>query len=255
LELQVGTPKLILKKRSTLTVTTRFNGIVYAVSGAAVVLTYSPPPTVIRRSNSIQEIIKGVDYGGMLLLAGSLACLVIGLTWGGTTYVWHSATIVGTLVGGCVGLVVFGVFEWKGKRSGALLDHRLFENYNFAILCFVCLIDGMLLLGINVLYAQEIPDLWNAEPVRIAVILSPYLITSTVGCLPAGWIMGKTRSYRVLLIAALLWCSLFTGELNPTSTQQPSLTFTCAKGLWLWSTHTDCLGHSHFPHSSVSGLQ
>jgi len=190
----------------------RFNGIVYAISGLAVLLTYQPPPTAIRRSNSIREILLGIDYIGMVLLAGSLACLVIGFTWGGTTYAWSSGTIVGTLVAGCVGLVAFGIFEWKLCGNNALLDHRLFENYNFPILCFVCLIDGMLLLGINVLYAQEIPDLFIADAVRIAVILSPYLITSTVGCLPAGWIMGKTKSYRAILIAALLWCSLFTGK-------------------------------------------
>lgn len=174
-------------------------------------LTYQPPPTAIRRSTSLRDIASSIDYLGMLLLAGSLACVVIGLTWGGTTYAWRSRQVVGTLTGGCVGLILFAVFEWKGKTSGTLLDHRLFANNNFPILCFVCLIDGMLLLGVNVLYAQEIADILNADAVRIAVILSPYLITSTVGCLPAGWIMGKTKSYRVFLIAALLWCTLFTG--------------------------------------------
>ncbi|KAK5702311.1 hypothetical protein LTR17_022425 [Elasticomyces elasticus] len=187
----------------------RFNGICFAVAGLAVLLAYQPPPTAIRRSTALHEIIRGIDYIGILLLAGSLACLVIALTWGGSTYTWHSSMIIGLLVGGCVGLVAFGLYEWKAKKP--LLDHRLFANYNFPILCFVCLVDGMMLLGINVLYSQEIPDLFQADAVRIAVILSPYLVTSTVGCLPAGWIMGKTKSYRVLLIAALLWCALFTG--------------------------------------------
>lgn len=190
----------------------RFNGIAFALSGIAVLVTYQPPPTAIRRSNTLKEIFTNIDYIGMVLLAGSLACIVIGLTWGGSTYAWNSAMVIGTLVGGCVGLVAFGLFEWTVKKSGALLDHRLFMSYNFPILCFVCLIDGMLLLGINVLYAQEIPDLWTSDATRIAVILSPYLITSTIGCIPAGWIMGKTKSYRMLLIIALLWCSLFTGE-------------------------------------------
>lgn len=193
----------------------RLNGIIFATSGFAVLATYHPPPTTIRRSNTLQEIFSSIDYIGMVLLAGSLACIVIGLTWGGGAYAWSSAMIIGTLAGGFVGLVAFGIFEWTVKKSDALLDHRLFKNNNFPILCFVCLIDGMLLLGINVLYAQEIPDLWDADPIRISVILSPYLITSTVGCIPAGWIMGKTKSYRMLLIIALVWCGLFTGKQNP----------------------------------------
>lgn len=137
--------------------------------------------------------------------------VTIALTWGGTTYAWNSGVIIGTLVAGCVGLLVFGLFEYRFKTSNGILDHRLFTNMNFPILCFVCLVDGMLLLGINVLYAQEIADLFSSDALRISVILTPYLITSTVGCLPAGWIMGKTHSYRTLLIGALVWCALFTG--------------------------------------------
>ncbi|EMC96069.1 hypothetical protein BAUCODRAFT_25017 [Baudoinia panamericana UAMH 10762] len=189
----------------------RLNGIVYAVSALSVLALYQPPPTAIRRSASIREILLGVDYIGMVLLAGSFACIVLGLTWGGTAYPWRSGIIIGTLTGGCAGLVIFGLFEWLVKREGALLDRRLFGSPNFPILCFVCLIDGMLLLGINVLYAQEIGDLFASQAVRIAVILSPFLITSTVGCLPAGYAMGRTKSYRILLVASLLWCSLFTG--------------------------------------------
>jgi hypothetical protein len=131
--------------------------------------------------------------------------------WGGSTYPWNSGQVIGTLVAGCVGLVIFGLFEWLIKKENGLLDHRLFETFNFPILCLVCLVDGMLLLGVNVLYAQEIATLFSSDALRIAVILSPYLITSTLGCLPAGFIMGKTKSYRVLLVISLLWCALFTG--------------------------------------------
>lgn len=182
----------------------------------------------MRRSTSLSQLFLGFDYVGTLLLAGSLACckfifnqmilcadmfkVVVGLTWGGSAYAWSSAMITGLLVGGCIGLVVFGLFEWKIKKTGALLDHRLFTGFNFPVLCFICLIDGMLLLGINVLYSQEIAALFGGDPIRIATILSPYLITSTLGCLPAGWIMGKTKSYRPLLIGSLVWCALFTGQ-------------------------------------------
>lgn len=151
--------------------------------------------------------------------------MIIGLTWGGSTYAWNSGTIIGTLVAGCVGLVVFGLFEYKIKTSNGILDHRLFDTLNFPVLCFVCMVDGMLLLGINVLYSQEIADLFSNDAIRIAVILIPYLITSTAGCLPAGWIMGKTQSYRILLIAALLWCSLFTGLMGLVDASKLKMAF------------------------------
>ncbi|KIW19448.1 hypothetical protein PV08_00020 [Exophiala spinifera] len=196
----------------------RLNGIVYAIAGISVLLSYRPPPTAIRRTTNLREIILGCDFIGVILLAGSFACIVIALTWGGSQYAWSSGMIVGLLVGGCIGLVVFGLYEWKGARSNAVLDHRLFDSANFPILCFICLIDGMLLLGVNVLYSHEIPAVFGGDAVRTAVILSPYLITSTLGCLPAGLIMGRTKAYRTLLVSALLFVSLFTGLmalLNP----------------------------------------
>jgi MFS family permease len=187
-----------------------FNAFVYAVTGVAVFATYFPPPPLLRRQGEGKSLLSHVDYVGILLLCGSLASLLLGLTWGGTTYAWSSGTIIATLTCGCVGLAIFGLWEWLGKKDG-LFDHRLLQTANFLILLVVCCIDGMLLLGVNVLYAQEIADLFSTDPVRIAVILCPYLITSTFGCFPAGWIMARTKSYRTLLVGALLWCSLFLG--------------------------------------------
>ena len=73
------------------------------------------------------------------------------------------------------------------------------------------MVDSMLLLGVNVSYSQEIADLFTTDAVNIALILSPYLIISTFGCLPTRFIMAKTKSYRILLVEAPLWCGLFTG--------------------------------------------
>lgn len=71
----------------------------------------------------------------------------------------------------------------------------------------------MLLLGVNVLYSNEIRDIFGTTPVATAVILCAFLITSTAGCVPFGLLMTRTKSYRIMLTSALVWCSLFTGEL------------------------------------------
>jgi MFS family permease len=187
-----------------------FNGIIYSVTALSVTATYFPPRPVLGRHHVMKEILSSVDYIGILAMSGSFASIIIGLTWGGSTYPWNSKQVIATLTIGCVGLVLFGLYEAFIVKEG-ILDHRLFHTMNFPILLFVCTIDGMLLLGVNVLYSQEIFDLFSDNAIRIAVILSPYLITSTFGCIPAGWLMASTRSYRILLVSALFWCSLFTG--------------------------------------------
>ncbi|KAH7420217.1 major facilitator superfamily permease [Cadophora sp. MPI-SDFR-AT-0126] len=187
-----------------------FNGIIYGVTALSIAVTYFPPRPVLGRHQVLKEILSGVDYIGILTMSGSFSALIIGITWGGSTYAWDSKQVIATLTVGCVGLVLFGLYEAFIVKEG-ILDHRLFQTMNFPILLFVCTIDGMLLLGVNVLYSQEIFALFSQNAVRIAVILSPYLITSTFGCIPSGWVMASTKSYRILLISALFWCSLFTG--------------------------------------------
>lgn len=201
-----------------------FNGIIYGFTSLSITLTYFPPKPRLGRRSQLGSIFAGVDYIGILIMSASFASLVIGITWGGSTYPWSSKQVVAPLVCGCVGLVMFGLYEAFVVKEG-ILDHRLFQTMNFPILLFVCTIDGMLLLGVNVLYSQEIFDLFSQNAVRIAVILSPYLITSTFGCIPAGWIMASTKSYREMLVAALFWCSLFTGLMGLINANRLSWTY------------------------------
>ncbi|KAI1842923.1 hypothetical protein JX266_010941 [Neoarthrinium moseri] len=188
-----------------------FNGIIYGLTGLSVALTYFPPePRLGRNKTLLAKILTDIDYIGILIMTGAFASLIIGLTWGGSTYPWSDGRVIATLVIGCVLLIAFGLFERLVVKEG-ILDHRLFQSRNFAILLLVCTIDGILLLGVNVLYSQEIFDLFTQDAVTVAVILSPYLVPSTFGCVPAGWIMARTKSYRMLLVLAMFWCSLFAG--------------------------------------------
>ncbi|KAA8564534.1 hypothetical protein EYC84_011457 [Monilinia fructicola] len=199
-----------------------FNGIIYGITAVAVGLTYFPPRPRLGRHKMLNSITSEIDYIGIILMSGSFASLVIGITWGGTTYAWGSGQVIGALTAGSIGLLIFGLYE-AFVVTGGIFDHRLFETMNFPILLFVCTIDGMLLLGVNVLYAQEIYDLFSTNAVRIAVILSPYLITSTFGCLPAGWVMASTKSFRWMLVGSLFWCALFTGLMAMVNSSRLSM--------------------------------
>jgi MFS family permease len=194
------------------------NAFVYGASALCVTAFYHPPPTGLRRQgHQVRELLAKIDFIGIILFTGSIASLVIALTWGGATYPWSSGRIIAPLTISCIGLVVFGIWERMGTKEG-LLDHRMFYTRNFPILLFVCIIDGMLLLGVNVLFSQQIAALFTHDAVKIATVLTPFLATSAFGCLPAGWFMARTKSYRIMLVGALVWCSLFTGMTESSST-------------------------------------
>ncbi|ENH73508.1 Putative MFS-type transporter C16A3.17c [Fusarium oxysporum f. sp. cubense race 1] len=195
------------------------NAFVYGTTTVLVTCFYHPPPTTLRRQQSrLDDLFAQVDYFGIMLFVGSIASIMIGLTWGGNTYPWSSSQVLASLVIGCVGLLAFGLYERLFTRQG-IFHHDMFVSRNFPILLFVCVVDGMLLLGVNVLFSQQIASMFTTDAVKIATILTPYLATSAFGCLPAGILMARTKSYRTILVASLIWCSLFVGLmalLNPS---------------------------------------
>ncbi|KAF2665100.1 MFS general substrate transporter [Microthyrium microscopicum] len=187
------------------------NAFHYGASAILVFAFYHPPPTTLRRQMAaLKEIAGKIDYVGIVLFSGSIASLIIALTWGGQTYPWSAGRVVAPLTIGAIGLVAFGFYERLGYKEG-ILDHRMFITRNFPILLIVCVIDGMLLLGVNVMFSQQVAALYTHDAVKIATVLTPYLATSAFGCFPAGAIMARTKSYRTLLVGALFWCSLWSG--------------------------------------------
>ena len=55
--------------------------------------------------------IRSYRCSGNLLCIGSTTAFVIGLTWGGVTHPWSSASVLVPLIVGAVGLVVFVAYE------------------------------------------------------------------------------------------------------------------------------------------------
>ena len=77
---------------------------------------------------SLREKILQMDPSGTFLIMAAIICVVLALQWGGTTRGWSDSTVIGTLVGFGLILVVFAINEYfMGDRAllqGALLSDR-----------------------------------------------------------------------------------------------------------------------------------
>src|ERR1017187_968741 len=87
-----------------------FDAIFYGVSGLLVLIIYDPPPTLLRRENSIESEIQTVDYFGILLLLCGVVGIITALTWGGNAYPWSSAQVLSMLILGVIFLIGFGLY-------------------------------------------------------------------------------------------------------------------------------------------------
>jgi hypothetical protein len=91
---------------------------------------------------SIGEYIWACDPIGSGIFVAGTTLLLLALDWAGTTYPWKDAHIFAPLVIGGVLLIVFCLYEWKGRSDG-LVAHVFFaHNMNFVLSTFAFAVEG-----------------------------------------------------------------------------------------------------------------
>ncbi|KAE9365499.1 MFS general substrate transporter [Stipitochalara longipes BDJ] len=87
------------------------------------------PPTFDEKwahKKSKYEVIKNIDYIGLVLFSGGLLVFLMGISWGGSYYSWNSAHVIGTIVVGIVSLVAFVLYEIYVPLKEPLIPINLF---------------------------------------------------------------------------------------------------------------------------------
>ncbi|GAA5816854.1 hypothetical protein MFLAVUS_010388 [Mucor flavus] len=77
--------------------------------------------------NISSKLLGTVDFFGIFLWTAGVVSLVLALSWGGTTYQWHSATIVSLFCVAGVLLSIFIVFEIKFAKD-PIIPRGIFSN-------------------------------------------------------------------------------------------------------------------------------
>src|SRR6185312_16276408 len=72
-----------------------------------------------------------IDYLGAALLGLSITAILLASVWGGTTYPWDSAQVLGCAIGGVLGIAAFIVIERRAPEPVLPLD--LFRNRVFTV--------------------------------------------------------------------------------------------------------------------------
>lgn len=67
---------------------------------------------------SFKECVWAIDPIGSLLFVGAATLLLLALDWAGGAYSWHDAQVAAPLAIGLGLLLVFCLYEWKGRSDG-----------------------------------------------------------------------------------------------------------------------------------------
>jgi EmrB/QacA subfamily drug resistance transporter len=169
---------------------------------ALVVITVVLPATSTRRHHQI-------DYLGATLLAGFATCVVLATSWGGTTYPWGSAQIIGLFVGSVVLLAGW----WISARHAAepVLPLRLFRNSVFSVSAGISLAAGFALFGTVSFLPLFLQVVHGVSPTVSGVYLLPQVIGLLLTSVGSGQLIARTGRYKIYPIigTALLVVALF----------------------------------------------
>ncbi|KAL4733517.1 major facilitator superfamily domain-containing protein [Aspergillus similis] len=149
--------------------------------------------------------LRAIDFvGGGLALAGT-AVLLLGLTWGGGEYPWHSSHVIATIVVGFAVCVLFMLWQWKGAAY-PLVPVHIFRSGIVNGACLTMFINGWNFL-VQVYYIPSFYQLvFGYSAVRAGAMLLPITLMQTASSTLSGLVVHWIGRYReCILFGWMIW--------------------------------------------------
>lgn len=114
----------------------------HGATALGLLLFYNPPRPADRPNLSFGGVFWAIDPIGSVLFISSTTLMLLALDWAAGTYKWYDAHVAAPLgVGGGL-LILFCLYEWKGRNDG-LVAHVFFKgSHNFALSVFAFAVEG-----------------------------------------------------------------------------------------------------------------
>lgn len=124
---------------------------------AILALFFRPPSHARPVAASLREKLQELDLPGAALTIGALVCFLLVMQWGGSSMLWHSANIIGLLVG-CGVLTIALVASQMLQGERAALAPRLIRSRAVYGVCVFVFFQS----GANFLFTYYLPIYFQA---------------------------------------------------------------------------------------------
>ncbi|GJJ76425.1 hypothetical protein EMPS_08784 [Entomortierella parvispora] len=157
----------------------------------------------------LKKQLKRIDYLGTGLIIAAVICLLLPITWGGTTYAWNSPVIIVLF---CAAAVLIGVLMWVESRAHEpIIPPRLFLNKTVSVLFGVNFLTGMGFLGVifySPIYFQVVKGVGATAS---GLHLLPMVLGLVLSSIASGAAMAKVRDYRIFIWLGTTMMSIGVG--------------------------------------------
>ncbi|KAK0945006.1 hypothetical protein LTR29_003598 [Friedmanniomyces endolithicus] len=151
---------------------------------------------------SLKQILWAIDPIGSLLFIGAATLLLLALDWAGGAYAWSDAQVAAPLGIGFGLLVLFCLYEWKGRTDG-MVAHVFFKGSpNFALSCFAFAVEGWIFYSaVNSVTPQIVLNLgFESSSWRISIRQLAFNVTTLIASIPITLYATKFKDLKTPLI-------------------------------------------------------
>ncbi len=139
-----------------------------------------------------------IDVLGIVTLVPALVAILLATSWGGTTFPWGSATIVGLLVAGGALVVVFAWVELRAENP--LLPLRLFRNSIFTWSNVAAFALAMVMFGAIIYVPVFAQGVLGVDATASGLILMPMMLGLIVLGIVTGFLITRTGRYKEFML-------------------------------------------------------
>lgn len=156
-------------------------------------------------------LLGNVDFFGILLWTCGAVCLVLALSWGGTTYQWNSAVIIALLCVAGVLLLAFALFEHRFARD-PIIPRGIFANRSTVLILIAAFCYGGCFQSLMTYIPLYLSVIRKEEAMATNLELLCLVLLACIFNVLTGLIIVKTGKYtwasRVSLSVLVIACGL-----------------------------------------------
>lgn len=135
--------------------------------------------------------IKAIDWLGCILMVAGTLLILFGLTYGGNSFPWNSATVICLLVVGGCSLAAFFVNEWK-LATYPIIPIRLFSKGSTIACLGVCFCHGFVFIAVAYYMPLYFQACLGASPILSGVYVLPSALSLAIFAASTGHFIRVT---------------------------------------------------------------
>ncbi|KAE9390123.1 MFS general substrate transporter [Gymnopus androsaceus JB14] len=159
-----------------------------------------------------------IDYVGVLLTLGACTMIMLPLVWGGVTFPWSSAIVLGPLCAGIVTVGIFCVWETKGAKL-PLIPMYIFRHMTVVGVYICMFVNGFVFFSMLFYLPQFFQLVLGYSPTRSGIFIIPFVVAPIFSAIVAGIWVSHTGKYRLIVYCGFALFAIGCGCISTFTAQ------------------------------------